>query len=184
MHKLIALSLTLSVGAYSLADQLVVPNGYEAVGGGSGYWWFNGRSHADQSLIHASQLREMVGQAITGFAMRKGGSEESWPPGNIVITDMRVYMAKSVAPEDMSLHLFSDNVDGSRTLVRSGSLSMTLLSLDLHFPSGVAATSIVEAPYSLTTRRLGSLPGDVLSEAKGAFDREVNRLKREPASVP
>lgn len=168
MHKLTALSLTLSVGAYSLADQLVVPNGYEAVDGGSGYWWFNGGSHADQSLIHASQLREMVGQTITGFAMRKGGSEESWPPGNIVVSDMRVYMAKGVPPEDMSLHLFSDNVDGSKTLVRSGSLSIPMDSYPAPSALTFGPTISFTTPYVyngghllIETRRSSTMDGNM-----------------------
>lgn len=76
-----------------------------------------------------------------------------------------------------------DNFDELSELPVSAG-TMTQLSLDLHFPSGVASASIVEAPYSLTTRRLGTLPVDVLAEAKRAFEREVDRLKREPASVP
>ncbi|MBL8060739.1 MAG: hypothetical protein JNK63_08510 [Chthonomonas sp.] len=58
------------------------------------------------------------------------------------------------------------------------------ITIDLHFPTGIASSSFVESPFKLAPVKLGSLPLAVRSEIQSAFDREVARLKKEPTTVP
>lgn len=58
------------------------------------------------------------------------------------------------------------------------------ITIDLHFPSGIASSSFVESPFKLATIKLGSLSLALRTEIQTAFDREVARLKKEPTTVP
>ncbi|MCC6687394.1 MAG: hypothetical protein IT205_10480 [Fimbriimonadaceae bacterium] len=58
------------------------------------------------------------------------------------------------------------------------------ITIDLHFPSGMASSSFVESPFKLATIKLGSLPLALRNEIQTAFDREVARLKKVPPTVP
>lgn len=77
-----------------------------------------------QLLIHESQLTGFLNQELVGLAWRLPTSAtDPWPTTDIVFNNFDIYLSGSVAPADRSL-TFANNVVGTQTQVRSGSLSV------------------------------------------------------------
>jgi hypothetical protein len=105
--------------------QLTVPNAYETIPGTStflGPLANAGRTY--QWLINANQLTSIVGDELTGISFRLPTSATApWPAGGQSFANFDLYLSESVAPADRSL-TFSNNIVGTQTQVRSGSLSI------------------------------------------------------------
>lgn len=75
-----------------------------------------------QLLINESLLTPYIGKEIKGITWRLGPSASAnWPASDQTFLSYDIYLSGSVAPADRSL-TFANNVVGTQTLVRSGSL--------------------------------------------------------------
>lgn len=76
-----------------------------------------------QLLIHSSQLTSFVGKNLTAISWRNpANTAANWPTADVTITNYRILLSASVDPANRSLALFSNNVVGPQTQVRSGAL--------------------------------------------------------------
>lgn len=102
----------------------VVPPAYTASNGTATFLGpLANSSRTYQLLINANQLTGMIGQNLTAISFRSLASATTvWPPTDYTISNYRIYLSESVPPSSRSLALFSQNVVGPQTLVRSGSL--------------------------------------------------------------
>ncbi len=103
----------------------VVPPAYAGTAGPA---TFNGplatAERTYQLLIHDSLLTNLIGQRLTALSWRLPSSATAnWPTAEVVYNNYDVFLSGSVAPANRSL-TFADNVVGTRTQVRSGSLTI------------------------------------------------------------
>lgn len=107
-----------------LSATQVVPPAYTASTGTATFLGpLANTSRTYQLLINANQLTGMIGQNLTAISWRSLASATTvWPPTDYTISSYRIYLSESVTPSARSLALFSANVVGPQTLVRSGSL--------------------------------------------------------------
>ncbi len=111
----------------------VVPSDYATIAGTATFLGPLANSQRTyQLLIHESLLTPLVGKEIHGFSMRTPVSAtDPWPAADVTITNYDVYLSESVPPADRDL-TFANNVVGTQTQVRSGSLIIPAGS----YPSG------------------------------------------------
>jgi hypothetical protein len=77
-----------------------------------------------QLLMHESLLTDLVGKEISAFQFRlPPAASAPWPSADITFNSYDIYLSGSVPPANRSL-TFADNVVGTQTLVRSGSLTI------------------------------------------------------------
>lgn len=102
---------------------VVVPNSYVATNGTSTFLGpFANAQRTYQFLIHANQLASITGKFLTGIKMRIPASATAdWPLADVTYSNYDIYLSGSVDPVNRSL-TFANNVVGTRTQVRSGSL--------------------------------------------------------------
>jgi hypothetical protein len=108
--------------------QSTIPNAYETTpGNGTFLGPLANSQRTYQWLINSNQLTSFVGQELTGLAMRiPTSATAAWPlagSGGVTFTNFDIYMSESVTPADRSL-TFANNIVGTQTQVRSGSLSI------------------------------------------------------------
>ncbi|MBX7043278.1 MAG: hypothetical protein K1X85_10270 [Ignavibacteria bacterium] len=101
----------------------VVPNAYSGTTGtGTFLGPLSNAQRTYQLLIHANQLTNLVGKALTGFSMRiPASATANWPAADLTYTNYDVYLSGSVDPVNRSL-TFANNIVGPQTKVRSGAL--------------------------------------------------------------
>jgi hypothetical protein len=124
MRRTSTLAVAVLAGALpALADTTVIPLGYDATPGGStflGPLTTGARTYL--MLIHADQLTSLVATELTAIAFRNPtAASANWPANDVTIADYDIYLSPSVPPADRSL-TFSENIAGTQTQVRSGSL--------------------------------------------------------------
>lgn len=114
---------SLIVAASGLASaQFVVPSAFASGGNGSFIGPLASGQRTYQLLIHADMLSGLVGQELNGLSFRNGsGATSDWPPAGAMFSSYDIYLSGSVDPSARSL-TFADNVVGTQTQVRSGSL--------------------------------------------------------------
>lgn len=102
-----------------------VPNAFQnAAGGGTFLGPLANTARTYQLLIHSSQLTAHQGRTITSLSYRLLPSASSpWPASSITFNNYDIRLSGSVDPSARSL-TFANNVVGSQSLVRSGSLTM------------------------------------------------------------
>lgn len=77
-----------------------------------------------QLLINSNQLTGMVGQYVTAIAMRiPTSSTSAWPVSDVIYNNFDIYLAESVLPSQRRA-TFDSNIVGTKTQVRSGSLTI------------------------------------------------------------
>lgn len=75
-----------------------------------------------QLLINANQLSDIVNMDLVAISWRiPTSATENWPLVDVTFTNYDIYLSESVTPADRSL-TFANNVVGTQTQVRSGSL--------------------------------------------------------------
>ena len=146
MRHLLFASLALSLSSLSFADQ-VVPNVYAATAAPSSFLGpFTSSARTYQMLINSSELTSLVGQQLTGFAMRRTGVAGIWPASDVTVANYDVRLSESVAPADRSL-TFANNVVGSQISVRSGPLTITASSWPAAIDVAFGETVTFQTPY-------------------------------------
>lgn len=112
-------------GTYSdkLPVNLVVPAGYDVTTGtGTFLGPLSNAQRTYQLLIHSSQLAGLTGKYLTGFSMRiPASATANWPTSTVTFANYDIYLSGSVDPSARSL-TFANNIVGTQTQVRSGSL--------------------------------------------------------------
>ena len=77
-----------------------------------------------QLLINQDQLTELTGRNLTGLSLRiPVSATSSWPLSPAFFSNYDIYLSGSVAPAERSL-TFANNIVGTQTQVRSGSLTI------------------------------------------------------------
>ncbi|MCC5822266.1 MAG: hypothetical protein LAT64_09330 [Phycisphaerales bacterium] len=101
----------------------VVPNAFANASAGSAFLGPLANSQRTyQMLIHESQLTSLVGLELNGLTWRlPPAATVGWPVDTLTYDNYDIYLSNSVNPEDRSF-TFADNVVGTQTQVRSGSL--------------------------------------------------------------
>ncbi len=101
----------------------VAPNAYTstaATGSFLGPYATSARTY--QMLIAGSELTNLTGKYLTALAFRAlPSASAAWPAVDVTISNYDIYLSGSVNPADRSL-TFANNVVGTQTQVRSGSL--------------------------------------------------------------
>lgn len=125
MKRNLAVLSLIAVCAVVSADELVVPNNYASTTGtGTFLGPFSNAQRTYQLLIHSSQLTDFVGKQLNGLTWRLPASASNpWPATALTYANFDIYLSGSVDPSARSL-TFADNVVGTQTQVRSGSLSV------------------------------------------------------------
>ncbi len=122
-----ALACVLAMASsHASVQSTTVPNAFADVPGtGTFLGPLANSARTYQLLINESQLSEHLGNTLTGISFRlPGAAGNDWPGTTITFSDYDIRLSGSVAPADRSL-TFADNIVGSQTLVRSGSLTVT-----------------------------------------------------------
>jgi hypothetical protein len=103
----------------------VIPNAYAGTNGtGTFLGPLANAQRTYQLLIHANQLTSLVGTNLSGFSMRiPASATANWPTADVNYANYDIYLSGSVDPVNRSL-TFANNVVGTQTLVRSGSLTI------------------------------------------------------------
>lgn len=101
----------------------VVPNAYEFIPGTGAFTGpLTNTARTYQFLIQASQLTGVAGKYLTGIKMRiPTSATANWPLVDVTYNNYDIYLSGSVEPSARSL-TFANNVVGTQTQVRSGSL--------------------------------------------------------------
>jgi hypothetical protein len=117
--------LVMGMAGSAAGSDVVVPLGYDVqAGGGSFLGPLSTAARRYQMLIHEDQLVGVVGQSLTGLAVRPLPSATvAWPANTVNMTDYTIHLGPSVAPELRSL-TFADNEAGPQTQVRTGPLEI------------------------------------------------------------
>lgn len=118
-----SLLFLLSVAVAQTAS--VAPPANASTAGGSAFAGpLTNSARTTQLLINSSQLTSLVGRQLKGLTFRlPSSSSVAWPATAITFSNYDVYLSGSVAPAQRSLNLV-DNIIGTQTLVRSGSLNI------------------------------------------------------------
>lgn len=132
MHMKSCLAMAAVAALATLSDashaqvQSTVPNAFAATAGtGTFLGPLANAARTYQLLIDQSQLTAHLGNLLTGIAFRLPASAtEAWPAAALTFTNYDIRLSNSVAPSARSL-TFANNVVGTQTLVREGSLSLT-----------------------------------------------------------
>lgn len=108
----------------------VVPNVNATTNGGNSFLGpLTSSARTYQLLIAESQLTSLVGKYLISVAFRSTSSTTSdWPTAATTYNNYDIYLSGSVNPADRSF-VFAQNVVGTQTQVRSGSLSIPVNSL-------------------------------------------------------
>ena len=124
LSAVLVLSSAMCIAAF--AQSYVIPPAYQDVTGTGGFLGpLANAARTYQLLIHQDQLTAMVGQELTAISWRNPASATTtWPATDAVYGAYDIYLAPSVAPAARSLTDFSANAAGTRTQVRSGSLTI------------------------------------------------------------
>lgn len=78
-----------------------------------------------QMLIHADELSDLVNKELTGLSWRLAASESlPWPTSTITFDNYEIYIGQAVDLSQKTLTDLNDNLLGSFTQVRSGSLTI------------------------------------------------------------
>lgn len=106
-------------------EHLVVPPDYTATPGTS---TFTGplatTARTYQLLIHEDLLVSLVGKDLLAISWRiPTSATTNWPAADVTIANYDVYLSGSVSPNQRSL-TFAENIVGTQTQVRSGSLNI------------------------------------------------------------
>ena len=108
--------------AFALFEQ-VAPNAYvstAATGTFLGPYANSARTY--QMLVAASELTNLVGKHLTSISFRSTtSSSAAWPTADVTFANFDIYLSGSVDPANRSL-TFANNIVGTQTQVRSGSL--------------------------------------------------------------
>src|SRR5690554_219353 len=149
--RLIILTLCLVSGGLSFGQTLVVPNGYENTNvGGTFLGPLANGARSYQLLVHENQLTDLIGQNITGISFRSaGGASTTWPANLTTYNDYDIYLSEGVAPANKSL-IFANNVVGTQTQVRSGSLAIEPDTYDVSSAVNFGPTITFTNPYTYT----------------------------------
>src|SRR5690554_102203 len=149
--KIIVLTLCLLSGGWSFGQTLVVPNGYENTNiGGTFIGPLANGARSYQLLIHEDQLTDMIDQNINGISFRSaGGASTTWPANLTTYNDYDIYLSEGVAPANKSL-IFANNVVGTQTQVRSGSLAIEPDTYDVSSAVNFGPTITFTNPYTYT----------------------------------
>lgn len=103
----------------------VVPNAYTNASAGSSFTGpFASSPRTYQILIAASELTSLTGKHLVSLSFRNSGTiTTAWPASNTTYNNYDIYLSGSVNPADRSF-TFAQNVVGTQTQVRSGSLTV------------------------------------------------------------
>jgi hypothetical protein len=116
----------LALGSVAVAGaQTVVPNALANTEGNSNFSLLveGNSSRVYQSVIAASQLTSLVGRDLTGVSWRLNGTASGWPAAGGTISSFEIRLGQGVAPSAVS-GVFANNFTGSKSLVRSGALTI------------------------------------------------------------
>lgn len=120
-------ALALPLGSAANAQEIfgVVPNDFANTTGTATFLGpFANSQRTYQLLIHENQLNDFVGLPLNGLTWRLPASAvANWPASTTTYNNFDIYLSESVAPANRSL-TFADNIVGSQTQVRSGSLAI------------------------------------------------------------
>ncbi len=118
-------TLCFLIMANIVVAQTVVPNANATAAGGSTFLGpLANSARTYQFLIHSDQLTALVGQNLTGIALRiPASASAAWPSAVATYTSYDIYLSESVAPASRSL-TFASNVVGTQTKVRDGALNI------------------------------------------------------------
>lgn len=110
--------------------QKVVPNAYATTNGNVSFLGpLSNAARTYQLLIAGSELTDLVGKSLISLSFRNLSSATSaWPTSDVTFTNYDIYLSGSVNPADRSF-TFADNIVGTQTQVRSGSLVIPANSL-------------------------------------------------------
>ncbi len=119
---LAAVMITLPAGAQITG---VVPNDRATVSGGGTFLGpLANAPRTYQLLISASELTSFIGLELSAITYRLGsGATAPWPNASVTFDNYDIRISQGVDPMNRSL-TFANNVIGSQTLVRSGSLTI------------------------------------------------------------
>lgn len=101
----------------------VAPNAYASTAATSTFLGpYSTSARTYQMLIASSELTNLAGKYLTALSFRASTSASAaWPAADVTISDYDIYLSGSVNPANRSL-TFADNIVGTQTQVRSGSL--------------------------------------------------------------
>ncbi len=110
--------------------QKVVPNAYATTNGNVSFLGpLSNAPRTYQLLIAASELTDLVGKSLISLSYRNlSSATAAWPTSDVTFTNYDIYLSGSVNPADRSF-TFANNIVGTQTLVRSGSLVIPANSL-------------------------------------------------------
>lgn len=110
-------------GAATAQVTQVVPPAYENTAGTGVFLGpLTSSQRTYQLLMDESLLTDLVGLDLTGISWRLPASAvDDWPIADQTFDNYDIYLSESVDPGDRSL-TFADNIVGTQTQVRSGSL--------------------------------------------------------------
>lgn len=125
---LLVFCFTVVSANYSFANDAgltIVPNTYASTPGNLTFLGpITNSPRTCQLLINENQLTGMVGQFITSIAWRiPTSSTSAWPTSETIFANYDVYLAVSVPPSQRRF-TFDSNIVGTKTQVRSGSLTV------------------------------------------------------------
>lgn len=103
--------------------QKVVPNAYATTNGNVTFLGpLANAPRTYQLLIAASELTDLVGKSLISLSYRNiSSATATWPTSDVTFTNYDIYLSGSVNPADRSF-TFANNIVGTQTQVRSGSL--------------------------------------------------------------
>jgi len=103
----------------------VVPNAYANTSAGTSFTGpFANTARTYQILIAASELTSLSGKHLVSLSFRNSGTiTTDWPASSTTYNNYDIYLSGSVNPVDRSF-TFAQNVVGTQTQVRSGSLTV------------------------------------------------------------
>jgi hypothetical protein len=112
------------ISPFTIFEQ-VVPNAYASTSAGTSFTGpFANSPRTYQILIAASELTSLTGKHLVSLSFRNSGTiTTDWPASNTTYNNYDIYLSGSVNPADRSF-TFAQNVVGTQTLVRSGSLTV------------------------------------------------------------
>lgn len=130
------LIVVFSINSYAQSEVLntpmaiienVVPNVNAITNGGSSFIGpFANNERTYQLLIAESQLTNLIGKHLISITFRSNASATNgWPSATTVYNNYDIYLSGSVNPANRSF-TFSENIVGTQTQVRSGSLDIPL----------------------------------------------------------
>lgn len=103
----------------------VIPNAYSGVNGGNSFLGpYTNSQRTYQLLIAESELTSLVGKYLVSISFRNTSTATTeWPTTTTTYNNYDIYLSDCVNPADRSF-IFAQNVVGTQTQVRTGSLDI------------------------------------------------------------